>query len=381
MNEILKRATELQDELSELRKEFHRWPEPGNSEYKTAERIEKYLQSLGIETRRVLGTAVAAALKGAKPGRTVALRADMDALPITEQTGADFASENPGFMHACGHDVHMTAALGAAKILSERKDSLCGNVVFLFQPDEEGNGGAARLIKEGCLDGVSMVFGAHVSPDITEGSAGINYGKFYAASDMFNVRITGKSAHGASPEKGIDALYAAARLICAFKAVPSLFNGEKSVVSTGKIESGSARNIIAEKAEFCGIIRTLGPEMRAAAKEAMKKSASEIDAEIGTVTDIEFIESYPGVVNNKDASALVYETARELLGMENAIEITEPTMMTEDFGYYIENIPGCFYHIGAGCNLPLHNSAFLPSEKAIVTGAALHAAVILKALL
>ena len=174
---IMELVSEYSEEIMGLRETIHRHPETGNKEYSTADLIENYLGGLGIETERLLDTAVKGVLQGHSGDRTVALRADMDALPVDEATGAAFASEVPGVMHACGHDVHTAAALGAARILSEIKDDLDGNVVFLFQPDEEGRGGAERMITEGCMEGVDAIFGAHVSPDMPAGNIGVRYGK------------------------------------------------------------------------------------------------------------------------------------------------------------------------------------------------------------
>ncbi len=369
-------AEALSGELSALREAFHRMPELGNHEWKTAERIEAYLHACGIPTERPFGTAVIGRLTGALPGKTAALRADMDALPLTEATGAPFASETPGVMHACGHDIHMTAALGAAKLLSARRESLQGSVVFLFQPDEEGDGGAQRMIEAGCLDGVDAVFGAHVSPALPAGCVGVRYGKFYAASDVFHITVRGKSAHGAERERGIDALEAAARLVPALLALPETFPGERSVVSVGQLHAGTAVNIVAERAELSGVLRTLGQDSRAAMGERLTETARRVAAQTGASAEVTLHGSYPGVVNHDDMTRLAQEAAEALLGADKVSVIPEPTMTTEDFGYFLLERPGTFYHLGAGCPLPLHNAAFLPEASTAVTGAAMHAAVI-----
>ena len=224
---IRNELTESSDEIRRLREDIHSHPELGNNEFRTADLIESYLNSLDITTKRVLGTAVIGTLRGKTGGRTVALRADMDALPLTEITGADFASVYAGKMHACGHDVHTAALLGAARILSAHRDELEGNVVFLFEPDEEGRGGAARMIKEGCLEGADAVFGAHVTPDLPSGKIGVMYGKFYAASDTFRIVVNGRASHGAVREKGIDALAAAAEMVTALLALPGQITDDK----------------------------------------------------------------------------------------------------------------------------------------------------------
>ena len=351
-------------------------PELGNREYHTAARIEETLNRWGIPTRRLLDTAVVGRLDGGLPGPTAALRADMDALPLTEATGADFASRNPGVMHACGHDVHMTAALGAARLLADHRQTLRGSVLFLFQPDEEGRGGAQRMIDAGVLEGVDAVFGAHVSPDLPAGHVGVRYGKFYAASDTFKIVVNGISAHGAEREKGIDALGAAAALVGRLIDLPKRLPGERAVLSVGSFHAGTAENALADKAEFAGIIRTLGPVARSELKRLFRLAVGEVTADWGATADVTLRESYPGVVNDDGMTALVERAARSLLGDERVHVIDRPTMTTEDFGYFLMEKPGSFYHVGAGCPLPLHNTAFLPDEQAPVIAAAVHAAVI-----
>ena len=365
----------LTGELAQLRHSIHEEPELGNQEFRTAEKIEAYLARRGIPTRRLLGTAVVGRLEGALPGPCAALRADMDALPLAEATGAPFASRTLGVMHACGHDVHTAAALGAARLLADRRDALRGSVVFLFQPDEESNGGAERLIEAGALDGVDAVFGAHVSPELPLGHVGVRYGKFYAASDNFRVTVTGKSAHGAEREKGVDALAAAARMVTEVLALPQRL-GERSVVSVGTLNAGTAVNILAGEAAFAGIIRTLGPEARAAMRALFSETVAAIARDTGTAADCGLRASYPGVVNDEAMTRLVEQAARGALGDGRVRILEQPTMTTEDFGYYLNGRPGSFYHIGVGGDLPLHNPGFLPDDEAVAFGAALHAAVI-----
>ena len=376
MTDYLIEAKKLAPELSALRRQFHMDPELGNKEFHTAARIEATLNGWGIPTRRLLDTAVVGVLRGGLPGPTAALRADMDALPLTEATGAEYASRNPGVMHACGHDVHMTAALGAAKLLADRRDTLPGAVVFLFQPDEEGRGGARRMIDAGALEGVDAVFGAHVSPDLPAGHVGVRYGKFYAASDTFRVVVHGVSAHGAQRERGVDALGAAAELVGRLIAIPDSLSGERAVLSVGMLHAGAAENALADRAEFAGIIRTLGPAARAEMGRLFHEAVDAAMSEWGATADVEYRHSYPGVVNDDGMTALAERAARSLLGDERVHVIDRPTMTTEDFGYFLQERPGSYYHIGAGCALPLHNTAFLPDDRAAVVAAATHCAVI-----
>ena len=363
-------------EIIKHRQHIHAHPELGNHEYETAAYIENVLKSYGIETRRLLDTAVVGILKGEKSGRAAALRADMDALPISEQTGCSFSSLNDGIMHACGHDVHVSAALGAARLLSEHRHELCGDIHFIFQPDEEGDGGAKRLCELGVMNGINAVFGAHVSPDIGYGKVGIRYGKFYAASDIYRVTVHGKGAHGAEPEKGIDALFAAAQMLCLLHELPKELYPERAVVTTGRLISGTAVNIVPGEAYFEGIIRTLGADSRTYIKRRIREAIDDISAKTGVSCDLIFRESYPGVVNTDSAAMHAEKSAAELLGTDNVIRIAEPTMTTEDFGYYIEKTDGCFYHIGVGGNNALHSAAFLPPDGASVIAAAVHAAVL-----
>ena len=373
----LNEAEALLPELSKIRQELHSYPEIGNAEFKTAELIEKELRALGLEPGRVLETAVIADINFSRPGKLVALRADMDALPVSEQTGCEFSSRVPGMMHACGHDVHMTAVLGAAKILCSHRDELAGGVRLIFEPDEEGSGGARRLIEAGCLDGVSAVFGCHVSPDLPQGAAGIKYGKFYAASAMFNVTVTGLSCHGAEREKGHDALLAACEMITAVSALNRSGVDDKCVLTVGKVSAGTASNIVAGTAEFSGIIRTLSPEQRQETAEKFRGIISSIADKHSVSVRCDVRMSYDGVINTPFETEIAEHAAKQALGEENVYIIQSPTMTTEDFGYYIQKTgAGCFYHIGAGSSYPLHNPSFLPSETAIASAAALHCAVI-----
>ena len=378
--DFLREAEGLADEIIAIRHAIHRCPELGNREYKTSALIAERLADWDFEVERTLDTAVVGRLRGALPGPCVALRADMDALPLQEVTGAAFASENPGVMHACGHDVHVAAALGAARLLSLCRARLRGSVVFLFQPDEEGNGGAKRMLEAGALTGVDAVFGAHVSPELPLGCVGVRYGKFYAASDMFHIVVEGKSAHGAEREKGIDALAAGAELVTALLALPGTMAGERCVLTVGKFSAGAAGNIVAARAELDGILRTLGPRARETLRERVRQTARDVASRTGTRIDCRLRESYPGVVNDDGMTRRVHEIAADVLGPERVRVIDGPTMTTEDFGYLNQAIPGTFYHIGAGCSLPLHNPGFLPDDRAAVIAAALHAAVLTRAL-
>ena len=299
----------------------------------------------------------------------------MDALPVNEETGAEFASEVGGYMHACGHDVHTAALLGAASVLYEHRNELQGNVIFLFEPDEEGDGGAARMIDAGCLEGADAVFGAHVDPSLPEGTAGIRYGKFYAAADTFDVEVRGESSHGAERWNGKDALESAARMVTELIRLPESISQDGCVLTVGKFRSGSARNIMPGRASFSGMIRTLGADTRSDVKEGLFETVERISRDTGTKSEIKLMSRYPGIVNDDKMTDIAANAASKLLGSSNVQLIDQPTMKTEDFGCFSNVVPGSFYHIGAGCTVPLHNEKFLPTEKALLTAAAMHVAV------
>ena len=379
MTDYLSAAFEIEEYLNRVRETLHRYPEEGNREYFTSEFLEAELKGMGLDVDRILDTALVVVLHGGKEGGKVALRADMDALPVEERTGCPFSSENREMMHACGHDIHMTAALGAAKLLAAKRNELAGDVVFLFQPDEEGKGGAQRMIEAGAIDGVKAVFGGHVSPDLPLGTVGIRYGKFYAASDVITVKVHGKSCHGATPEKGADALLAAVEMIKKLSELkPS--SGDRAVLTIGQFRSGTACNIIADEAEFRGIVRTLGNADREEMRRLIRAVTEEVSACYNVRSELELSYSYGGVVNTESETALMEESAVQVLGREHVIRIQKPTMTTEDFGYFIDACSGCFCSIGAGCTEPLHSPHFLPDSKAAVYAAAVYARTLENAL-
>lgn len=368
-------AQAIAPQLAALRAAFHRQPELGNREVETASRIEETLHALGIETRRVLKTGVIATLHGARSGACAALRADMDALPVQEQTDAACRSQTAGVMHACGHDVHMTAALGAAMLLAKHRDTLSGSVRFLFQPDEEGDGGAQRMVKAGAMEGVDAVFGAHVAPDLPLGAVGVRYGTFYAASDTFEIRVRGKSCHGATPQLGVDALAAAAKLALALRKLPEK-TGQPCVLTVGTLHAGTAINVLAGEAVMTGILRTLGKENRTQMRALLREEVRNAEKEAGVAIELLLHESYPGITNDGGETKRAARVFGALFGSENVTVLDAPTMTTEDFGFLLDEAAGTFYHIGVGGGAPLHSPKFFPDDRSAVLGAAAHAALI-----
>ena len=364
---FLAEAENLRDKLTAIRKEFHRIPEIGDNEFHTAELIEHYLDMAGISHRRVINTGIIAKVEGKLPGSHCAVRSDIDALPITENTGCDFASQNPGVMHACGHDVHITGALGAAMILQSHRDELPGTVTFIFQPNEEGDGGAKRMIEAGCLEGVGAVFGCHVDPALPAGHVGIKYGDFYAASATWELTVIGKSSHAAMRDKGIDSIEAAAHI------VPEILKIPGGVVSAGMFHAGTANNILAGKAELAGIIRTYGLEKRSAMCRELERISADVAKRFGAKSECLITDSCVGIVNDNDKlTALCEHSARETFGDGRVDIISKPLFISEDFGSYILAKTGCFYHVGAGCEYPLHSDKFLPVPDAVITASAMH---------
>ena len=369
--DFFQEAQKLAPKLNLIREELHKNPELGNHEFKTAEIIEKYLDEIGISHRRILETGIIARLDGALLGKNSAVRTDIDALPISENTNVAFASQNSGCMHACGHDVHMTGALGAATILAKNREKLHGSVTFIFQPDEEGEGGADKMIEAGAIDGVEAIFGAHVDPALPAGHVGIKYGNFYASSAMFKIAIIGKSAHGAQRDKGIDAIEISAHII------PEVLKRPGGVVSVCMINAGTAGNILAGRSEFRGIIRTFGIDERARMCREFEEITTKICKSFNAKCECDFKSGAPGIVNaNDNLTLLVENTAIETLGSERVHVIEKPLFISEDFGYYLMAKTGNFYHIGAGCDYPLHSDKFLPQPDAFVTASAVHSAVV-----
>lgn len=368
----------------ELRRIIHQHPEIGNEEIQTSALIESVLTELGLEVSRPMGTSVVALLKGSKPGKTIAFRADMDALPVQEETDLPFKSQVPGKMHACGHDIHVAGLLGAAMVLAKHRDELSGNVKFFFQPDEENNGGAQRMIAAGCMENphVDAVFGAHVDPDIPAGHVGFKYDKAYAASDMFIVTINGAGCHGASPHDGIDVIAIGAQVVSAIQQLVSRRTSptESAVVTVGSFQAGTAGNVIAQKATLRGILRTLGPEMRMKIRTLFVDTVEGICKAMGATAEVQIIESYPGVVNWDEMVDFAKNISEDMIGRDKIHIFQAPTMGTEDFGYFVQNVPGAFYKIGVGnpaigADRPIHSPNFVADEDALSTLIGLHAAI------
>lgn len=378
---FLTEAQQLQDWMIQQRRWFHRHPENHNREVMTSGHIAAVLDEMGLKVSHMLETAVVADLVGGKPGPTVAFRADMDALPILEATGREFASENIGMMHACGHDFHMAGALGAARLLAAHRKELPGTVRFLFQPDEEMDGGAQRMIAAGCLEGVSQVYGCHVRQELPVGKIGICPGPFYAATNPFKIILRGKSAHGAEPHNGIDTIVAGAQLVLAIQTILSrrLSPMENGVITVGSFHGGSANNVIAGETVLEGMIRTFGDENRQFVVDSLQSVVEGIAQTFQVEAQVEIRWGYPSVINHAAQTRLVELSAQKVLGLEGTVA-DRPRMVAEDFGYFLRQRPGCFYHIGVGGPASLHSDHFDPEEWTLCHAAAVHAQVLWDAL-
>lgn len=383
MSDVRKMAEEMREELSSIRRDFHSHPELSGQEYRTADKICEYLDGWGIEYRRgAADTGIVALVRGERPGKTVGIRADMDALPLMEEAGRSYGSQNPGVMHACGHDAHMTVALGAAKILQALRGELAGNVKFFFQPAEETTGGAKRMIEAGCLENphVDYVLGLHVSSRYEAGSAGVRYGNMMAASDEFTVVVTGKSCHGAHPDQGTDAMVAAGAVLSGLQTLVSrnLAPVNPAVCTVGKIHGGTAGNIICDRVQMDGILRSVDPRTREFLRERLRAMAENTARAYGGEAQVEFRPSYPALINTDAVVDVVKETACRLLGAEQVTLEREPDLGTEDFSYFAEARPACFWHLGCanfkrGIDADIHNCRFDLDEDCLAVGAAIQA--------
>lgn len=367
-----------QEELVAIRREFHMNPEISRHEFQTMERIASYLEKWDIPyTKGVADTGVVAHLQGNRPGKNIALRADIDALPVQEKnTDLPYCSRNDGVMHACGHDSHTTILLGVAKTLRSLNGDFPGSFTFLFQPDEEDTGGAQRMIAAGCLENphVDHVLGLHVHTGNPAGAVGIKYGKMYACSDMFVMKVYGKSSHGARPEEGIDAIVTAAQIISAAQSIVSRNTAptNSAVITFGTIKGGSVRNQVAEYVECAGIIRTLDPVTRDFTCDALQRLASTVAEAMGGSAVIEYTRSYDPLINDTAVTDVVRGVAERQLGAEKITLEDVPQLGVEDFAYYAMERPSCFYHLGCATQdrpqAPLHNSSFDLDEACLSIG-------------
>ncbi|MGE0885235.1 MAG: M20 family metallopeptidase [Blastocatellales bacterium] len=380
---IAQAAEALRQKLIEQRRDFHMHPELSNREERTARVIAEKLRALGLdEVKTGVGQhGIVALLKGKLPGGVVAVRADMDALPIQETIDVPYKSKNDGVKHACGHDVHMTVELGVAEVLSKMRDRIRGTVKFIFQPAEEGapageRGGAPLMVEEGCLENPrpSAIFGLHVMPNIEVGQIGYNSGPAMASSDRFSITVRGKKVHGAYPHDGIDTIVVAAECVTALQSIRSrrINTQEPLVITIGSIHGGNRYNIITDEVKMEGTMRTLNEEVRTNAIQMMKQTLAGVTSAYGASYEMEFGHNNPVTYNNPALVEATLPVMKRIVGEKNLI-VPRPQMGAEDFSFYQKVIPGFFYFLGVGnkskgITAMIHTPDFDVDEESLVIG-------------
>ncbi len=363
---------------------FHREPELSGHEVHTREKVLRALEELGVPATTYDGLQGVVGLIGeGRPGPVVALRADMDALPIEEATGLPFRSERPGTMHACGHDVHMSCLLGAALLLHRSPRALGGPVKLIFQPSEEEGtvGGALPMIERGCLEQpkVDYVVGQHVDPGLPLGAVGWGVGPFMAAADYFRIAVRGTGGHASTPHQGPDAVLVASEIVVGLQAIASRVRDpvDPVVVSVGSIHGGTRHNILPEEVVLEGTVRTVRPATRDLVERAVRRRVRALATSLGARVSIVYRRGYPALTNPVEATACVVRALEVELGRSSVVEVRQPLMGAEDFARYLERVPGTFLRLGVGAqgrSASLHSSTFAPDERALVVGAATLAA-------
>ncbi len=382
---MIKRVQMLVDELYPqlvlLRRTLHENPELSDQEFQTVAQISRYLDEANISYEKLANmNAIVGQINGQQDGKVIGLRADMDALPIQEQNQTSYCSKVPGVMHACGHDVHTTVLVGAALVLNQLRDEFNGLVKLFFQPAEETDGGAARMIEAGCLKNptVDHVLGLHVHPNFEVGKIGLCYDKAHAASDMITIHVQGMKAHGAYPDEGIDAIVVSAQIITALQTLVSRCTSPFNpvVLSIGTIHGGDTGNVIASEVEMKGIIRTFDANTRELMRTRLKEVCESVAAAHHAHVEIEIKAGYCALVNDASLVEHVKGCAIKLLGSKNIVMQQHGSLGVEDFAYFAEAVPSCFYNLGTGnveknITSGLHSDTFDVDEEAIRVGVAL----------
>ena len=382
------------DETVRLRRAIHRRPELAFHEHETAALIAETLRDIGIEPQTgIAETGVVAHVEGARPGPTVALRADIDALPITEATGLDFVSETEGQMHACGHDAHTAMLLGAARVLHAVRDDLAGTVRLVFQPSEEkAPGGASVMIEEGVLGAmgghgpVERIFGQHVFPELPSGTLGVRGGTFMASADELYLTVRGKGGHAAAPDVLVDSVLVQAHVLTALQAVISRNRppGVPSILSFGRVQADGATNVIPDKVTLAGTFRSMDEDWRFRAHDLIRRTCEHTAQALGATCEVEIVAGYPVLRNDESAAALVRETAVAYVGEDRVVDLPM-WYASEDFAYYTQEVPGCFSVLGVGNEAEgithgLHTPRMTVDEEAMRTGAGFLAALAVRQL-
>ena len=375
---INKEIQKISGDIYTYRRDFHQNPELSFQEYRTAKTISKYLDSFGINHRtNIGGTGIVGEIDFGE-GPTIALRADMDALPIQEIGDLEYKSKNEGVMHACGHDGHMAILLGTANVLSKNKKIKKGKIRFIFQPAEEGGGGARYMIEDGCLEGVDEIYGLHLWNYQPLGEIGAKDGPIMAAADMFDIIVKGKGGHGATPQGTIDAIVVASHLVTALQTIVSRDTNplENTVVTIGEISGGENFNVIADRVKLSGTTRAYTEKNRIMIKNRMKDIINGISKAFATEIVLNYKEGYPPTINHQLPTKHILDAASQVVGKGAGTPYL--SMGGEDFSYYLQNIPGCFFFIGSApdekdtLSTPHHCSHFNIDERALLVGASVY---------
>ncbi|MFM6107294.1 MAG: M20 family metallopeptidase [Sphaerospermopsis kisseleviana] len=370
-------ANNLAPRLVEIRRHIHSHPELSGQEYQTAAFVAGVLSSSGLHVVEGVGkTGVIGELRSTHhDDRVLAIRTDMDALPIQERSGLEYASRTEGVMHACGHDVHTTVGLGTAMVMSQIADELGGKIRFLFQPAEEIAQGANWMVEDGVMNNVAAIFGVHVFPSIPAGSVGIRYGALTAAADDLEIIILGESGHGARPHEAVDAIWIASQVITALQqAISRTQNPLRPVVlSIGKINGGRAANVIADKVQLLGTVRSLHPETRAQLPNWIENIVANVCNSYDAKYQVNYRQGVPSVQNDYTLTQLLQSSAEEAWSSDRVQVLPEPSLGAEDFSVYLDHAPGSMFRLGVGykdriINHPLHHPQFEVDESAIITG-------------
>ena len=385
LDALTERLHELYPEMVEFRRDLHMYPELSFEEERTPAKIAEYLQALGLQVRTgVGGRGVVATIEGAKPGRTVALRADFDALPIQEETALPFASKVPGKMHACGHDLHTAALLGVAKVLAQNRESLSGRVVLIHQFAEEIEpGGALPMIEDGCLEGVDVVYGAHVWSPLPYGTVACRSGEAMAAADSFTITVSGKGGHGAMPHTSVDPIAIGAQLVVHLQQIVSrnVDPLRPAVLTVGAFHAGNAPNVIPDSAELVGTVRTFHGDVQDLMEQRLNEYAQSVAMAGGATATVDYRRGYPALINHDEQATRVRELAAQRFGEQQVIDV-DPVMGGEDFAYYLQRVPGAFFYVGGGsetgeANYPHHHPRFDVDERSMLVTGELFLALVL----
>lgn len=373
-------AKDIQEELINIRRDFHMNPELDFDLPRTTSKIKEFLEKEGIEYYETSKNGICGIIRG-NGDKTIGIRADMDALPMEDKKGCEYSSKLKGRMHACGHDIHTTVLLGAAKLLNGIKKELKGNIKLLFEPAEETSGGAVHMIEEGVLENprVDAVIGLHVEPNIEAGKIGIKRDVVNAASNPFNIKIIGKGGHGAYPHSNIDPIVMSANVITALQSIVSreIPPTDPAVITIGSIHGGTAQNIIPDEVEISGIMRTMTNEHREYVKRRLVEVVDGVTKAMKGKYEINIEESYPCLYNDDNIVDILEASAEDAIGKENIIKLKTPTMGVESFAYFSLQRPSAFYYLGTrnedrGITHPLHSNQFDVDEASISIGVAIH---------